>query len=286
MQKISIIEAATDLGCDINGARLGPEVIVKKLSSNLDKSKIEQDNVIKSNAPNDLKKNLEPLNSFNEKVYNLISKKKNFCLAIGGDHSISIATALASLKKNPNLGLIWIDAHLDYNTFDTTITGNLHGLPLATLNGLNDDLHKFHKTPYFDPKKTVVVGYRAFEDNANLEINNIKTMGVTVYTTNDIKEYGIKKIMENAFKIALKDNCCHVSFDLDVIDPNLAPGVSVPVSKGINEQELAEMLELLADKKSLIKSFDLVEYNPLKDQDEKTLNLAVKIINKIIEMKK
>jgi len=205
-------------------------------------------------------------------------------LMVGGDHSTAIASGLASLEKHKNLGLIWIDSHLDYNTFDTTITGNLHGLPLACLNGLNKDLSKFHKGEYFNPLNTVVVGYRAFEENAYAEINNIKNMGVTVYTTNEIKEYGIKKILEQAFMIASKgSDGVHISFDLDIIDPVVAPGVSVPEVDGIKLDEVSEIMGYLKEKKDFIKSFDLVEYNPLNDIDGTTLNISIDILKKVMD---
>ena len=148
-------------------------------------------------------------------------------------------------------------------------------MPLACLNGLNSELSKFHSNKYYDPRKTVVVGYRAFEENSKNEIKNIKTMGVTVYTTNDIKEYGVTKILEQAMKIASNNtNGIHISFDLDVIDPKIAKGVSVPEVNGINLKETNEIIKFLQNKKDLIKSFDLVEYNPLNDYNDETLNIS------------
>lgn len=280
MKKI-LIGAGSDLGIHIDGASLGPEVILKK--KNLKKVLFKQDkNIKKSKTKNDLKKNLVDLNQFNETLYNFLKKEKNFCITIGGDHSIAIASGLASLKKEENLGIIWIDSHLDYNTFATTITGNLHGLPLAALNGLNKDLSKFHDGNYYNPQNTVVVGYRALEENALAEIRNIQTMGVTVYTTEDIKKYGVSKIMEEAFYVALKNtNGLHISFDLDVIDPEIAPGVTVKEKNGINLQETKEIINFLNTKKKYLKSFDLVEYNPLNDRNDATLEIANYILEKI-----
>ena len=282
MKKI-LIGAGSDLGVHIDGASLGPEVILKK--KNLKKVLFKQDkNIKKSKTKNDLKKNLVDLNQFNETLYNFLKKEKNFCITIGGDHSIAIASALASLKKEKNLGIIWIDSHLDYNTFATTITGNLHGLPLAALNGLNQDLSKFHDGNYYNPQNTVVVGYRALEENALAEIQNIQTMGVTVYTTEDIKKYGVSKIMEEAFKIAFKNTSgLHISFDLDVIDPDIAPGVSVKEKNGINLDETKEIINFLNTKKKYLKAFDLVEYNPLNDQNNTTLEIANYILENIIK---
>lgn len=279
MKKITFYGAGSDLGVHINGASLGPKEILKNYNN---KKLFEQDkNYQKSLDKDDLKKNLDEVNKFNTELYNNIIKDNNFCITIGGDHSIAIASGLASIKKHDNLGLIWIDAHLDYNTFETTITGNLHGLPLATLNGLNEDLRPFHKGDFFNPKNTVVVGYRALEENANLEIDNIKTMGVTVFTTNDIKEMGVEKVMELALKIANRNtNGLHISFDLDVIDPDIAKGVTVKEKDGINLDEVNQITNILKQQ-SNIKSFDLVEYNPLNDIDKNTLEIAQNFLNKI-----
>lgn len=282
MKNITLIGAGSDLGVHIDGARLGPEYIIKRLKKFNHILIKQDDNIIKSHDDKDLKKNIIEVNKFNQKLYNTILNENNFCLTLGGDHSIAIASGLASLKKHSNLGLIWIDAHLDYNTFQTTITGNIHGLPLATLNGLNKELSEFHDKTYFNPKNTVVVGYRAYEENAMDEINNIKMMGVTVYTTKDIKEYGVNKIMEMALNIANQNTSgLHISFDLDVIDPSIAKGVTVKEENGINLEEVNHITDILK-KQDNIKSMDLVEYNPLNDTDSKTIEIATNILNKII----
>ena len=281
MNKITIIGAGSDLGVNIDGARFGPKKIIHNYGDNYKTILLEQDeNIIKSQDKLDLKKNLKEVNAFNKKLYNLIKKESNFCITLGGDHSIAIASGLASLSKHHNLGLIWIDAHLDYNTFKTTITGNLHGLPLATLNGLNQDLSKFHTNNYFNPQNTVIVGYRAYEENAMDEINNIKMMGVTVYTTKDIKEYGIEKIMKQALNIANNHtDRLHISFDLDVIDPEIAKGVTIKENNGLNLEEINQIIDTIKDQN--LKSFDLVEYNPLNDTDNKKLEISQNILNKI-----
>lgn len=277
MKKGIFFGAGSDLGVHIDGASLGPSVLLKNIKGN--KILLEQDKTIqKSLDPKDLKKNLKEVNEFNQKLYQKITSENDFCITIGGDHSIAIASAFASLKKHQNLGLIWIDAHLDYNTFKTTITGNLHGLPLATLNGLNEELRPFHNEFFYNPKNTVVVGYRAFEENANKEIQNIKDMGVTVFTTQDIKEMGVEKVMNLALKIANKNTLgIHISFDLDVIDPEIAKGVTVKEKNGINLEEVNQIMNILKNESNL-KSFDLVEYNPLNDTDKKTFEIATHII--------
>lgn len=286
MKEITLIGAGSDLGVNIDGARLAPKILINKIKSNYKIINLSQDeNIIKSQNQQDMKKNLSEVNKFNQKLYNTILNETNFCLTIGGDHSISIGSALASLKKHQNLGIIWIDSHLDYNTFKTTITGNLHGLPLAALNGLNQELSHFHDGIYFNPKNTVVVGYRAFEENAYLEIENIKTMGVTVFTTKDIKEMGVDKVMELAFSLASKNtDGIHVSFDLDVIDPIIAKGVTIKEKNGLNLLEVNLITKFLNNLDN-IKSFDLVEYNPINDQNNETLNIAINIIKDIFKKK-
>ena len=279
MKNKVIIEAKSDLGLHIDGANLGPSLI----TSNIDnKIIIEKENCIKSNDPNDLKKNLKEVNNFNTKLYNTVLNCLNnkFPITIGGDHSIAIASSLASRSKN-NIGIIWIDAHLDYNTFETTITGNLHGLPLAAVNGLAKDLTPFTNT-FINPKNTVVVGYRAKEDNAKVEIDNILNAGGTIFTTDDIKKYGVKKVMEDAIKIASNNTeGIHISFDLDFIDPKDAPGVSVPEIDGIDKKTALEVIHYLNSTHN-IKSFDIVEYNPLNDKDNITLDIAKEILYYVI----
>ena len=121
MEKNIYIGAGSDLGVHINGASLGPKTILNKLNKR--NILLEQDkNIIKSQDKLDLRKNFNELNKFNQELYNTIKKENKFCITIGGDHSIAIARGLASLEKYENLGLIWIDSHLDYNTFKTTIT--------------------------------------------------------------------------------------------------------------------------------------------------------------------
>ncbi len=284
--EVKIVNALSDLGVDVDGTCDGPLVISKNLKG-LNSININKINTIKSKDKKDLKKNLESVNAFNRILYDnvlKIMKDRNFPIIIGGDHSVSIGSALASQKVNKNLGIIWIDAHIDYNTFETTITGNMHGLPLAAINGICGDLTKFYNGDYINPKNTVVVGYRANEENKEKELDNIKKMGVTVYTCEDIKKYGIQSIMNKAINIAtLNTNGIHVSFDLDVIDPELAPGVSIPEKDGINLKDLDKIVNTLKDNINIIKSFDLVEFNPRFDIDNKTLNIALRILNSLIE---
>lgn len=344
MKKISIINACTDLGVNVNGARLGAEALTKDLeSSNIsnrytikdknykedvnlkfqntkrkdindfveefnyllltmhelhfEESMSEEETKIYNKKMYDLvlavkaldykneKRNLKQINEFNEELYKVVSNviaDEGFPLTVGGDHIIAIASSLASLKKHSNLGIIWFDSHADYNTYTTSVTGNLHGLPLAVATNYEKSmLADFHDGPFYNPKNTVIVGGRDIDP---WEWNNIIDSGVTVFSTKDIQKYGVQEICKKAFEIASNGtNGVHISFDLDLIDPSVAPGVSVPAKNGINLKETHELVDEIIKYTNLIKSADLVEYNPIFDKDEMTLRLAKDILNKWIE---
>ena len=285
--KLTLINAKTDLGVMVDGSNLGPDTISNHFKDDKRINKrisIEKQNIIKSKDKLDLEKNLDGINEFNKRLYEVVlneKDEKNFPIILGGDHSLAIATALASIQSEQNLGIIWIDSHGDYNTFETTRTGNLHGLPLAaTNNQTGNKLTSYHNGNYYTPKNTVIVGARDIDD---WEMPNIKNNNVTVFTTQDIKEQGIDTIIKKAMNIALDGtNGVHISYDLDVIDPKTAPGVSVPAINGINEEEAYLILDEVLKYKNNIKSFDLVELNPTKDIEHKTENIAVNLLDKLL----
>lgn len=280
--KICIVKAASDLGVHVNGADKGA-LSFKEIDNLVDNTY----EVLKNNEKKELEKenkckNLKEVNIFNEKLYSVITNTNDFVITIGGDHSISIASILASQYKHKKLGVIWIDAHSDYHTTNTTISGNIHGMPFATISGRNGTiLSSFFDKEYISPENCVLIGGRDIEKD---EYVNLEKAGVTIFTTNDIKKYGTKKIMEKAFEVASNNtNGIHISYDIDVIDPNIAKGVSVKAKDGINEEEAYDILDEIINRKNLIKSFDLVEYNPTQDIDNKTKEIAVNILTKFID---
>ena len=288
--KLTIINAKTDLGVMVDGSDKGPEIISKYFKNNDKINKIitiDKPNVIKSKDKNDLEKNIDAVNIFNEDLYHAVLEVKSnndFPIVLGGDHSLAIGSALASIKKEEKLGMIWIDSHGDYNTFETTRTGNLHGLPLACLNHQTKDrLSFFHNGNYYDPKNTIIVGGRDIDP---WEMPNIKDAGVTLFTTEDIRDQGIENIIKKAMDIALKNtNGVHISYDLDVIDPQIAPGVSVPAINGITEDETYKIADEVLKYIDHIKSIDIVEFNPTRDINHKTENIAINILDKVIKSK-
>ena len=290
MRNIDIINANTDLGVHVDGARLGPDkltedLIIKNNIRGIYKIYANEEN--KENKPEDKdnkKKNLEQINVFNKQVYDTVKntiERDNFPVTLGGDHSLVIGSALASIAKNKSLGIIWIDAHGDYNTFDTTITGNIHGLPLAAIDGYEKNyLTDFHDGSFYKPENTVIVGGRDIDP---LEIENIKDAGVTVFSTEEIHKRGMSAVMEDAIAIATNGTeGMHISYDLDVIDPKICPGVSVPAVDGINLDEAYEAVDSIIKHKASLRSLDIVEYNPERDIDNKTKNIAKTILESII----
>lgn len=282
-----IFGAGTDLGVNIDGASLGPVQLMNDLKAFYkgESMMFEQDkDIIKSRNLSDRRKNEYEIEKFNTNLYkNMVDKIKEeyFPIMIGGDHSAAIASALASAKVNIDVGIIWIDAHTDYNTFETTVTGNIHGLPLAAINGYkNSELRYYHDGKVIQPSRTVIIGARSIDD---AEKDNVRYSGVTVFTTQDIKEKGIKAIMDEAFKIAgYKTKGIHISYDLDIIDPDVAPGVSVPEFDGINEEEAMKINEYIINHMQSVLSYDLVEFNPLRDVDRKTEQIALNLLAQVI----
>ena len=282
-----IFGAGTDLGVNIDGASLGPVQLMNDLKAFYkgESMMFEQDkDIIKSRNLSDRRKNEYEIEKFNTNLYkNMVDKIKEeyFPIMIGGDHSATIASALASAKVNIDVGIIWIDAHTDYNTFETTVTGNIHGLPLAAINGYkNSELRYYHDGKVIQPSRTVIIGARSIDE---AEKDNVKYSGVTVFTTQDIKEKGIEAIMDEAFKIAgYKTKGIHISYDLDIIDPDIAPGVSVPEFDGINEEEAMQINEYIINHMKSVLSYDLVEFNPLRDVDRKTEQIALNLLAQVI----
>ncbi len=204
-----------------------------------------------------------------------------FPLVIGGDHSIAIGTigGIASYckKKNKKLGVIWVDAHGDMNTAETSPSGNIHGMPLAVSVGLGaleltsvgGDFRKV------DPKHVVLIGVRELDPG---EKANIRKTGANVFTMEDIDKYGMHRIMARALKRVTKNvDYLHVSFDLDAVDPSVAPGVGTPVKGGLDYREAHLIMETMAESGKMT-SLEIVEVNPILDNHNQSAEFAVELI--------
>jgi arginase len=189
-------------------------------------------------------------------------------VVLGGDHSLATGSVAASadwLRRTVSkpLGLIWVDAHGDMNTPATTGSGNVHGMPLAALLGQEPiELASIGSTPSVLPDNTVLVGIRNLDER---EKEQIRASGVHVFTMKDIDRHGIANVAERALALAARGTGgIHVSFDMDVCDPTVAPGVGTPVKGGFDYREAHMIMELVADSGQLV-ALDLVEVNPTLD---------------------
>ena len=202
-------------------------------------------------------------------------------ITIGGDHSLAIGSiaGVAShfRKRQQNFGLMWFDAHGDINTPTTSRSGNVHGMPLAVSLGHGDkrlvDLCGF--SPKIAPNRAALIGIRDLDDG---EREMIDSSGISAFTMSEIDHLGLPRVTDLALSAVGSDvSGVHVSFDIDVIDPETAPGVSCPAAGGFNYRESHFALELLAES-DLLCSLDIVELNPAFDISSKTAKLATELI--------
>ena len=202
-------------------------------------------------------------------------------LVLGGDHSVAIGTVSGVgcyfRRRGEPIGLIWLDAHADMNTPDTSPSGNIHGMPLACILGMGppelSDL--FGYRPKTNPHNTVIVGLR---DVDQLEKPHVRDSGVRAFTMRDIDERGLRSVMEEAIRIATRDTAgFHLSLDMDFVDPTHAPGVGTPVRGGATYREAHLAMEMICDSRRMV-SMEVVEVNPVIDERNRTAELAVELV--------
>ncbi len=202
-------------------------------------------------------------------------------VVLGGDHSIAIGSAagIAShfKKKEQRVGCLWLDAHGDMNTPESSPSGNIHGMPLASLIGHGApelaELPGFR--PVLEARNVCIVGARDLDAR---ERKIIKQSGIHVFTMRDIDERGMRDVMAEALRFAMDDaDGVHVSLDLDFVDPEDAPGVGTPVRGGVTYREAHLAMEMIADSEAMV-SLDVVEINPVIDLHNKTAQLGVELV--------
>jgi arginase len=200
----------------------------------------------------------------------------HFPLVIGGDHSIALGSVRGA-AKHKKMGVIWIDAHADFNTTETTPSGNIHGMPLAALCGLGDPrLVQLwdENVPVLDPRRVAVIGARDLDEG---EKKNLHTAGVLVMGMEQIDRIGMFQTMEKALARIMPDvDGLYLSFDVDSLDPRHAPGVGTPVAGGLTYREAHLACEMVAETGKLL-GMDLVEVNPILDVHNQTAELAVEL---------
>jgi arginase len=201
-------------------------------------------------------------------------------LSLGGDHSMAAGTVSGVAeyyrRQKQRVGLIWIDAHTDINTPDSSPSGNVHGMPLAALMGLwpGDLANIFDFSPKVPPENCVLVGVR---DIDSVEKENVRKAGIGVFTMRDIDERGMRTVMEEALRMAGRGTAgYHISLDMDWVDPEDAPGVGTPVRGGATYREAHLAMEIIADHGRML-SMEIVEVNPVIDEHNRTADLAVEL---------
>jgi arginase len=202
-------------------------------------------------------------------------------LVLGGDHSIAVGTAAGAAahfhKSSKRIGMIWLDAHGDMNTPESSPSGNIHGMPLASIMGYGPpELTELGGIkPMVEPHNVCLVGIRDLDAK---ERRLVKDSGVHIFTMRDIDERGMREVMSEALRFAGDDTAgIAVSLDMDFVDPTDAPGVGTPVRGGVTYREAHLALEMIADSRGLV-SFELVEINPVIDVHNQTATLGVELV--------
>jgi arginase len=195
-------------------------------------------------------------------------------VVLGGDHSIGMGTIAGLARAGHRVGVIWVDAHGDINTPDTTPSGNVHGMPFAVALGIAEDPFPASLRGTTDGKCGVLLAIRDVDAG---EKENIKRAGVTTITMSDIDRNGMAKAMEKAIGVASKGDGIHLSLDMDAIDPDEAPGVGTPVRGGLTYREVQLAMEMLHASGKL-RSIEVCEVNPILDRENRTATLAVELI--------
>ena len=207
-----------------------------------------------------------------------IVRAGNFPLVLGGDHSVAIGTVGGLARVDPRQAIIWVDAHGDFNTPQTSPSGNVHGMPLAAILGHGDDrlVNATGVTPKALSSHTVLIGLRDIDPG---EAERLRDSDIRWYTMREIDERGVRRIMDEVIEHVTRDGVdrIHVSFDMDALDPRHAPGTGTPVPGGLTFREGHLMMELLADA-DIVTSAEFVEVNPALDERNRTATMAVDLI--------
>lgn len=291
-KRIRILGVPLDLGQSRRGVDMGPSAVrVAGLEAKLEAlGHVVEDGGNVQVAIPEQKKEGDPRAKYLKEIVSTCTKHADMVLktlesgkvplVLGGDHSVAAGTVAGVAefyrRQEKKIGLIWIDAHADINTPETSPSGNVHGMPLAAIMGLGPGelANIYNFSPKVRPENCVLVGVR---DIDAAEKENIRETGIEVYTMRDIDERGMRTVIEEALRIAGRGTAgYHVSLDMDWIDPEDAPGVGTPVRGGASYREAHLAMEIIADHGRMT-SFEIVEVNPVIDEHNRTAALAVEL---------
>lgn len=282
-----------DLGQDRRGVDMGPSAIryarLEDALSDLDYRVTDLGNagvpIPEVVASREEARHLEAVRGVCEEVARraeVVVSDGLFPIFLGGDHSISIGTVsgVANASAGARTGVIWLDAHADFNTPDTSPSGNVHGMPLATLTGRGHPslVEIGGAGPSVRPEDVVLIGLRSVDlDERDL----LREAGARVYTMKEIDAHGVARVVRRALKDLSHVDRVHLSFDLDAVDPEVAPGVGTPVRGGLTYREAHLVMELI-NEAGTVTSLDVVEVNPILDVKNGTAELAVELVESLM----
>lgn len=292
-EKIRIIGVPMDLGASRRGVDMGPSALrVAGLQARLKQlgRQVEDIGNVPVPQPEEQhfgEKRARYLDEISQACKGLADAVKKALdedfvpLVLGGDHSIAVGTAAGAAahfqKQAKRIGMIWLDAHGDMNTPESSPSGNVHGMPLASIMGYGPpELTELAGIkPMIEPHSVVLVGIRDLDSK---ERRLVKDSGVHIFTMREIDERGMREVMTEALRFASDDTAgIAVSLDMDFVDPTDAPGVGTPVRGGVTYREAHLALEMIADSKSMV-SFEVVEVNPVIDLHNTTAALGIELI--------
>jgi arginase len=287
-RKVAVIGASLDLGAGRRGVDMGPSAIrYAGLASRLDElgyeyvdlGNVETAVPEATEAGDEEARFLPQIKETSQRIARLVSHTVSdgfFPIVLGGDHSVALGT-LAGLRDihGPG-GVIWIDAHGDLNSPETSPSGNVHGMVLAAALGLAGERFRDDGwgLPAVEPGRVALVGVRSLDDG---ERELLRDNDVKVFTMSDLDRLGVERSVSEALAHVAGPGFVHVSLDMDAIDPDVAPGVGTPVRGGLSYREAHLAMELVAET-GLASSLDVVEVNPVLDRENETGKLAVELI--------
>ena len=287
--QVCVLGVPMDLGADRRGVDIGASALryagLKDSLQNLGYVVHDQGNISVAQPESKPEghprlKYLEPIVHASEELATVVTEalqKGEFPLVLGGDHSIALGSISGVARVHKDIGVLWIDAHADFNTEETTPSGNIHGMILAALAGLGNErlTHLGGWSPKLSTATIAIVGARSLDRE---EQSLLRSQYIHVFTMSDIDQRGISAIICEALAVVSPhDNPIHLSLDMDALDPQEAPGVGTPVRGGLSYREAHLVMEMISDTHRLI-SMDVVEVNPILDRQNTTAQLAVELI--------
>jgi arginase len=288
-RKVALIGAPLDLGAGRRGVDMGPSAIRyaeidQHLRTSLgietvDLGNIEAPVAESTDFGDESARFLRQILALCDRVAALVAEARargETPLVLGGDHSVALGSLVGMAASHGPGGVVWVDAHGDLNTPESSPSGNVHGMVLAAALGLGGPLfnHDGWTLPAIEPGRLSLVGVRSLDQG---ERELVKRLEAKVFTMADVDRIGIERCMREAIAHASGAAFLHVSLDLDVVDPETAPGVGTPVRGGLSYREAHLAMETVAEA-SLADSFDVVEVNPILDRENATGKLAVELI--------